>query len=236
MLIREADKTTVEDLMGKSISGQSGLGVLDLKDILDSSRLISRVISRTKGRSLKPGVALTDQEAVFQHMAMQVKFFYHPRHKLGKPQRDYNLGLATYLTLVSDLDVNDNLEQVVQGRYTEKPLDSLTYSEGSSALLWNNVGYEHNFSFSIIKSLKTADDQKLYLFVVQSERAPDTGVKSGLSIETYDACIVYQDKNAVEISFEQCRNTQLMMLSKTATFDLALYVGKPLPANAFTKG
>jgi hypothetical protein len=236
MMIKDVSKTTVLDTIEKSISGQAGLKVVDLEDILDSSRLISRVISYTKGRSLKQDIALTENEAAFFYLAMQVKIFYHPKNKLGKPKMDYNLGLATYLTLVSDLINNDNLEQVVQGRYTEKPLDSLTYSEGSNSLLWNNVGYEHNYSFSIIKLLKISEKEKLYLFAVESERVPETEGKNGQAIETYDTCIVYQDKDLVEVSFEQYRDSQLMMLSKVASFDLSLYMGKPLPMYAFTKG
>lgn len=236
MTNKQSEKTTVKVLIGKSISGRSGVGVLDLSDVLESSRLISQVISLSKGSLLKPGVVLTANEENFHRFAMQVKMFYHPKIKVGKPEMDYNLGLATYLTLVSDLVRNDNLEEVVQGRYPTKPLDSLTYSKGNNYLLWNNVGYEYNYSFSIIKLIKIDENVRLYLFVVQSERVPEAERVNGETIETYDACVVYQDKDMIEVSFQQCRDTQLAILSKVAKFDLSFYIGKTLPDEAFTKG
>lgn len=223
-------------MIGRSISGRSDLGMLDRADVLSTSRLISSVIGQSKGRFLKPAVRLTQDEDAFRDLAIQVKMFYHPKYKIGKPQMDYNLGLATYLTLVADLVHNDNLETVVQGRYPTKPLDSLTYSKTNNYLLWNNVGYEHNYSFSIIKLIKTGEQQRLYLFVAESERVPETTTKNSEAIETYDACVVRQNRDLVNVSFEQCRDHQLGMLSKVAKFDLSFYIGKPLPINAFTKG
>ncbi|MBN1382119.1 MAG: hypothetical protein JXA41_10615 [Deltaproteobacteria bacterium] len=234
MINKQEEKTTVKDIIEKSISGGSGVGVAGLKDTLEASRLISKVISHSQGSHLKPDVVLTKDEEDFHQLAMQVKMFYHPKHKIGKPQMDYNLGLATYLTLVSDLVKNDNLEAVVQGRYPTKPLDSLTYSKRNNYLLWNNVGYEYNYSFSIIKLIKIGPKQKLYLFVAESQRVPETEKKHGETIETYDACLAYQNKDLVELSFEQCKNHQLGMLSKVAKFDLSFYIGRSLPLHAFT--
>lgn len=231
----QAPNATVKEITANSVSGRAGLGALDLQDVLRVSRLLSRIIALTKGSQLKPDAEITPEEGSFLDLAIQVKMFYHPKYKIGRPQMDYNLGLATYLTLVSDLVKNDNLEQVVQGRYPTKPLDSLTYSKRNNYLLWNNVGYEYNYSFSIIKMLRTGREQRLYLFVVESERAPETAGKSGDAIETYDACVVHQTGNIVQVSFEQCRDHQLGMLSKVAKMDLSYYAGKELRKNAFTE-
>ncbi|MBN1472807.1 MAG: hypothetical protein JW925_13600 [Syntrophaceae bacterium] len=235
-MTKRLDNITVREIIKKSIGGQSGSGILDLKDVLDASCLISQVISQSKGSTLKSRVLLTPEEEVYHHLAMQVKMFYHPKYKIGKPQMDYNLGMATYLTLVSDLIKNDNLEDVVQGRYPTKPLDSLTYSKANNYLLWNNVGYEYNYSFSVIKLIRSGENQRRYLFVVESERVPESQSKNGYTIETYDACVVYQDMDFVDVSFEQCRDAQLAILSKVAKFDLSLHLGTPLPVHAFTGG